>query len=91
MDQEWQVKAVVCGVIHPSDDEFETLLKHLGCTIRHEAKERRLEFTFRITEPTMERAAAVGASRVTMAMVETFHAVPDIRQLHIVAADEVRS
>ncbi|MCP9209515.1 hypothetical protein [Streptomyces cucumeris] len=90
MEQGWQVTVVATGPSSlPTDDQFEALHKRLKGVIRHDADTGRLTMVWRVMAPTAWQAAEVASLRADNALRLDLDGEPEVKQVHVVVAEEV--
>lgn len=88
-EQEWQATTVATGVPLPSDDQFEALSKRFKGGIVHEADRNRLTMVWRIKAPNIWQATETASVKADSAMELDLGNGAQIRQLHVIAAEDV--
>jgi hypothetical protein len=89
MEQEWQARAVATGVTLSRDSQLETLNKHVHGVVTHEADTGRLTVVWRIKATEMKAASEAASEEATHALYCAFGGEPELRELHVVHADDV--
>jgi hypothetical protein len=88
---EWQVRVVARGVDRPNDTQFELLNEHIHGVIRYEDDDRCLELAWNIRATSMPGATKAANNTVAAAMMSALGQMPDLRELHVIAAEDAPS
>jgi hypothetical protein len=91
MEQEWQAKAVAAVGGPVEDSQLEDVGKRTGGVVTYKVDDERLEVTWRLKHPTLRGASDIAAQTVASTLACVFGEAFELKQLHVVAAEDVRA